>query len=154
MEALDLFLQVKDHDEKDHDIPHPLVKESRMHLNIIGSRLHMGGNALTDVGCAHHGDGQAHGEQAVCILAENLSVKEVAPAAQDLTQDQAEADVIQKQIRICFFESAEYKYSNNGQNDTAVDRKTASPQIKNLKRVVLVVIPHEDHIIDAGAGDR
>ena len=150
MKALNLFLQADHQDEKDHQVPHSFVEEGRMHLDVIGSRLHVGGNALADIRCAHHGDRQTHGEQVVRIFAEDLSVKEVAPAAQNLSEDKAEAYRIKKQEWICLFLFAENENCDDGQDDTAIDRKAASPQIENLNGVILIIIPHEYHVIDAG----
>ena len=125
-----------------------------MDLDIVGPRLHMLADQRADIGFPNHGDRQPHGKKAVCILAEDLPVKEVAPPADDLADHKPVADRVQKEAGIRLPVTAEKEDDDHGQDDAAVDGKPPAPQVEDLQQVILVEVPHKGHIIDAGPDDR
>ena len=111
----------------------------------------MGRDIRADIRSPGHGGREFHGQQGIGITAEYLPVKEIAPAADDLPQDQPVSAGIQQQTYIDLFDLTVDGHRGNAANDTAVNSQSAAPQIKDLQQVILIHIPHKDDIIDPGA---
>ena len=115
---------------------------------------HMGGDRFADIALSHHGRRDPHGKQRVGILSEYLAVEEISPPAQDLSGQKAVGAAVQDPERADLFDPAEAQDGQDACYDPSVDGKAASPDIEDLDGVILIHVPHEDHIVDPGAQDR
>ena len=149
-----LFSAVKKQEHENHQVPHSLIKICRMNLDVVRPRLYMLTDQGADVRLPHHGKGQTHGKEVVRVLAEDLPVKEIPPAADHLADHKAVAYHIQKQAPIRLFKFTVNNDRGHRKDDTAVDRKASAAQVEDFRQVVLIKVPHENHVIDPRSDDR
>ena len=134
-------------------VPQALIEEGWMHIDIVCPLRNMGRNVLGNIPGPHRLDGELHGKQAVIILTEDFSVHEVPPAADGLSQNQARHAGVSHQQRIFLFYPAIDEQSDERGYHPAVDGHTAIPGIEYAQQIILVIIPGEHHIVDAGPDD-
>ena len=120
-----------------------------MHLNILYAvdRLQVLHHLLRDIGTAYGIQWQLHRKQTICIAAESLSVEKVAPATDDLSQNQPDTCSVCHQPEILFFYFYIYIKCNYCRDHTAEYRQSAFPEIQNVDQIVFVLIPGKDNII-------
>ena len=93
---------------------------------------------------------QPHCKQTVCILSERLPVKEIAPAPQHLSVKKRKSYGIKDLKRGEMFNPRQDKGSDYCRDYSAVNGKSALPEIENIQQIVLVQIPGKNHEIKSG----
>ena len=116
--------------DKAHQIPHGFIQEGRVHR--VGP-------------VDRHAPGQRG------LAAVRLAVDKVAPAADALADQQAERGQIAQGGKRQLFHPAVNQQRDQHADHRAVDRNAAVPDGDDLGRVLAVIAPLEDHIIDARA---
>jgi len=94
-----------------------------------------------------------HREKRICVAAEGFSIKKVAPAADDLTCDEAEDAGVRDLEEIDFSVLAKERTADHRSDDAAVDGEAAVPYREDFRGVLRVVVPLKRHVINAGADD-
>ena len=87
------------------------------------------------------GDRELHGEKPVCITAEGLPVKKIAPPSNDLAGNKSHAYCVRCLRKIHLFHSAENVNRDGTDNDPPIDRQAAVSGIEYLYQVVFIVFP-------------
>ena len=146
-----LMLPEKKEEDQKAGVPHSFIKEGGMDLDAAVG--HMDRQFFRDVGLPDHGRGDPHGKEALGIAAEDLPVEKVPPPADDLAQGQARHAGVQDPDRRDLSPPAENDDGQDAGDDAAVDGQPASPEVEDLKKVGLIHVPHEDHVIDPGSQD-
>ncbi len=124
-----------------------------MHLNVIRPLGYVGGELRRNVPCSHGIDRQTHGQQSVRISSEHLPVKKVAPSADNLPHQQPVHRRIQDLRQVQLLYRAIYIGRQDPADDAAVDGKASRAKIENLREIVFVRVPEENHIINSGSDD-
>ena len=101
----------------------------------------------------NHLNAHAQEEVVVDLRAEGLPVEEIAPAADALADQQAQRHDVQIGRQLLLLHLGEEQQAQGGADDAAVDGDAALPDVESGNRVVLVVVPLEDHVVDSGADD-
>ena len=114
----------------------------RMLENIIGKHVGIDKGQL-----------YSHGKQGVGISAEGLTVEKIAPSAYKLTDEYSEKTAVGKQKEAYLPDPAENKCCNTAGNDTSVYGETALTDIQNADKIVFILIPFEEYIVQSGAYD-
>ena len=91
------------------------------------------------------GRGKPHAAEYVRRGAERLAVHEVAPAAEDLTDEQTEHRKVKEGLKGDALSAADDIDNENARDDAAVYRKSALPHRKQLRRVCKVVRKVVEH---------
>ena len=97
---------------------------------------------------------QTHPQKGFCCCAEGLPVKEIAPAAQCLTDEKAQRHHIQGGKQADLLDPAVDDHTQCRADHAAVNCQTALADIKQGKQVVFIAVPREDAVIRPGANDR
>ncbi len=103
---------------------------------------------LLDIPWIYRVNRQSHGEQRICISAKHFPVEEVPPSAYNLSENQSIDPAVPDLIRRQLFKPAVYKQRRKRGDHRAVDGQTAPPEIEDAQKVIFVLIPGKDHVID------
>ena len=98
-----------------------------------------------------HGVEQTHPEEAVCRRAEGLPVEEVAPAAQNLSDEEPQQGNIQHRGDPELFHLAQHRHADDRADDAAIDGDASLPDGEHGQRVIGIVLPGEGHIVNSRA---
>ena len=96
-------------------------------------------------------DGHAPGEGRRAAV--GLAVDEIAPAADALADEQAERREIAQARERELFDAAVHEQADERADDAAVDSDAALPDGDDLARVLRVVAPFENDVVDTRADD-
>ena len=108
--AVKLFvLAVDQHNNKYTQVPQTLIQESGTYLHEIGSLYHVVLHQLSDLVISNGFHRKSHGQQAVGIFTESLSVGEISPSAKDLSKDKSVHDGVTEQKEVLLFDLSVYK---------------------------------------------
>src|SRR5699024_7280655 len=88
-----------------------------------------------------------HGKRSVGITAESLPVKKVAPAAHDLSHQKSHAHRIEHERRLLLSHLRKNEKDQDRRRHTADNTKTSMPDIDDIQKIILVVIPGKNHIV-------
>ena len=97
--------------------------------------------------------GQAHAAEDLRLRAEGLPVHKVAPAAQNLPDEQPEHRQIQHGGDGDLLVAADADDNDDAHDNAAVDGKPPVPDGENLPRIGQIVFQVEEHIVEPGPDD-
>ena len=118
--------------DKAHEVPYRLIQEGRVHRVRAVDR---------------HAPRQG-GRAAV-----RLAVDEIAPAADALADQQSERRQVAQAGKGQLFDPAVHKQGDHHADHRAVDRNAAVPDGDDLGRVLAVIVPFKDDVVNARADD-
>ncbi|CCX63810.1 unknown [Firmicutes bacterium CAG:791] len=121
-----------------------------MHLNIIGTVRNVSGKLRCDIAVPNHTDRKPHGQKAVRIPAEDLTVEEVSPASDDLSHQKTIYSRIQNLRKELLFDQTVHISRENAADHTPVDGESSRAEVKDLQQIILIGIPEENDIINPG----
>ena len=134
-------------DEESDEAPKRLIEESRMNRLV---RIHcyaFFGEQLAVLNYRRRYLFAPHSPGRVGICAEGLLIHEVAPASDSLTDKQADAAHIKEVKNIYLSDLADYERGDESADYSAVDGESALPDLRNLRRMELVIVPLEYNIV-------
>ena len=97
--------------------------------------------------------GEPHSQKAGGFPAKGLPVQEVAPAADALPDEKAQADQIQQSQDVQLLHPAENQSADDRADDAAVNGQSALPNVQAGDGVGGILLPGKDAIIGPGAND-
>ena len=112
-----------------------------MHIDVIRPFRNMGGNILRNIPGTYRFHRKLHGKKAGIVFAEHLTVHEIPPAPDCLSQNQPGHTGVAHKQRILFFNPAVDEQCDKRSNDTAVNCQTAVSQLKYTQQIILIIIP-------------
>ena len=102
-----------------------------MHLNVVRSFYNMIPQIFGNIPTSHHFDRKPHGKQIIGIFTEHLTVKEISPPSDCLSEDQSRQCCIHEAERIKLLKLTVYKDRNKSHNHAAINGKSAFPQVED-----------------------
>ena len=103
---------------------------------------------LGDLVLTHRGNRKLHREKIVRISSECLPVKEVAPSAHDLSENDTHTCRVHHLEKMEFLHAAVDRHRDTRADDPTVNRQASLTDIENTQQIVFVGIPREKHIIN------
>ena len=145
-----LVFPIDKHNAKQRQIPEALIKEGRVHLDVVGSLRHMGRDSLGNIRCSDHLGRKTHRKQIIRVLSKNFPVGEIPPAADYLTEYKPRHADIRNLQKTLFFPPAVDPKGKKSGNHRTVNGQSAVSQIKHIKQIILIGVPAKYHVINPG----
>ena len=124
-------------ENKTHQIPNGFIQESGV------------------VVLRHAGIGiqYTHPQKESCLFTMGLPVEEIAPTANRLTDQKSQRGEVQSSTQRELFDFAIDNDADGCANDTAVNGKTAVPNVEHFNGICLVLVPSKYAVIGSGANN-
>lgn len=130
------FFREDDEENQPRQVPQTLIQEGGVDVDGAAVRR-----------------GQAHAAEDLRLRAEGFPVHEVAPAAQNLPDEQPEHRQIQHGGDGDLLMAADENDDDDAHDNAAVDGKSPVPDGKDLPRIGQIVVQVEEHIVEPGPDD-
>ena len=122
-----------------------------MHLHIADSVyiLQMSRHIIIDHRRIHNGFLYTHSKKRVRIASESLRIKEVSPASHSLSENKSQYTGIRhrKEIQLLFLTKNDT--GRNCSKNPSVNRKSPLPDIWNLHKMLRIIVPFKDDIVNS-----
>ena len=126
-----------------------------MNLNItdIVQKQNMRANILIDHGRIHNGFLDSHGKKRIRIPSESFRIEEISPSADCLPQNKTEDTGIRHRKKIQLLLPRVDNTGKKSHQNASVDGKSALTNIRNFQKMLRIVVPFKNDIIDSRPDD-